>query len=46
MKKYIVFYVSTVETVLASSPGEAKRIASEKNKKAGLNLAIQAIRPA
>lgn len=45
-KKYIVFYVNTTEVVFASTPGEAKRFAQEKNKEAGLNIAITAVRPA
>lgn len=46
MKKYIVSYGSTIEVVRADSPGDAKRLVIKKNQEAGLNLAIQAIRPA
>jgi hypothetical protein len=46
MKKYVVFYCDTAEVVIASSPGEAGRLVGEKNKKAGLQLPITAIRPA
>ena len=46
MNKYIVFYATTAEAVIASSPGNAKRISIEKNKKAGLTIAVMAVRPA
>lgn len=44
MKKYIVFYMDSAESIIANSPGEAKRIATEKNIEIALEARLSVIK--